>query len=218
MTIKKCLGHLIDIDYWHPSHRKALNLVPRLFMRLGWDRVAYAFLTRSAVNRDEDYSLVWQSLTGTEYENLDASVDPALWTRPRLYNGVSDSTRVYNVGQAVWVMLIKIRILNDLSALLNAILGFQTSLPEEIINLIRGEMTMTSWFVKRQQRMLAGSVGHLAELIKLLKSQIEAIVRAMGKRNQSLWSSLIIPREHDARTNRVVVCMKQNFDKVVQED
>lgn len=156
-------------------------MIPGLFIRLGRDQEAYdsvKWYATTGIDRNYD----WGDIDLPFLDVKDADVLESLggmWT-----------TEYINLSHAVAVTLVKIRVLLDLQAIQNAARAFTGAIPQEIIDLIRGQLA--SNVVESRPNLLRDSTDETTSLIKSIKQQVRELHESIEDINYHFWPMLLV--------------------------
>lgn len=171
-VVQIALDHLMDMMHLCWSDNMGLrHVTPPLMIRLGKDQEAYDFLYWWATTGQES-NYDWGS--GERYLNIHGAdiLGPlqSSWTN-----------RFLNLSHVSCIALLKVRALLDLQASQNASRALSGTVPQEIIQMIRGEL-ISSIGASKPEILLDG-VDDIARLIQTIKGQIRELYTAMNKSN-----------------------------------
>lgn len=179
-TVQTCLDHLKDMLRLCRGDNMGLrDIVPALLIRLGKDQEAYDFMKWYATTgQQSNYDWGDTDLPFLDVVNADVFESPeGMWTRKFL-----------NVGHALSVTLVKVRVLIDLRAIQNANKGLGGVIPQEIIDLIRGHLSGNVIATRRD--IIVGTAEETARLIETIEGQIRTLYAAIDSNNKYVWRAL----------------------------
>ena len=87
------------------------------------------------------------------------------------------------------MVLIKVRVLLDLRAIRNARIALHGVIPQEIIEIIRGQLV--SCIVGSRNEILLARPEETAQLVETMKRQVTEVYRAIEKYNAHFWELLV---------------------------
>ena len=137
-VVQMALDHLLDMmRLCRKDNMGMRQLIPSLYIRLGKDQDAYDFMKWYATTGEEP-QYDWGDMDQPFLDIKDADVLEAparRWTK----------TTFLDLSHAVAVVLIKVRVLLDLQAIQNARIALHGVIPQEIIEIIRGQLVSRVW-------------------------------------------------------------------------
>lgn len=193
IAVQTALDHLMDMMRLNRSDNLGLrDMAPSLMLRLGRDQDAYDFVKWWATcDPDGHYDWGNMALPYLDTKAADVLEEPTWWTGDFL-----------DLSHASAVILIKLRILLKLLDLQNTTRAFQAStIPWEIVNLVRGELLSHSAVAGRQDLAIADAAA-VAAMIESVKKQIWALYLAMDMANMHFWPLLVSMQDDDVKVQR----------------
>ncbi|KAL8901919.1 MAG: hypothetical protein Q9207_004960 [Kuettlingeria erythrocarpa] len=182
-AVKSAADHIRDMLRLCRSDNMGLrDMLPALYLRLGRDQDAYDFIKWfETTGHESDYD--WGDM---ELPYLDV-VNADVFESPSYLCGI-----YHNVAFLVNVALLKIRLLLDLVALLNA--GcLRPKLPQELLDRVKYFIPSTEPVRKNREVM---SMVKYTDLIVKLSSQVDELFSAVDKQNKYFWPALLNPGAH----------------------
>ncbi|OAQ58396.1 zinc finger domain-containing protein [Pochonia chlamydosporia 170] len=181
-VVQMALDHLLDMmRLCRGDNMGVRQLIPALYIRLGRDQDAYDFMKWYATTGEEpQYDRGDMDQPFLDVKDADALEAPAKrWTK----------TTFLDLSHAVALVLIKIRVLLDLQAIQNARIALRGAIPQEIIEIIRGQLV--SCIVGSRHDILLARPEETAQLAETIKSQIREVYGAIETYNSHFWELLV---------------------------
>lgn len=181
-AVQTTLDHFLDMMRLCRGDNLGLrNIIPGLLIRLHRDQEAYDFVKWYATTgSDSNYDWGNTDLPFLDVKDADVLESPArMWTGDYI-----------DLSHAVAVMLVKVRVLLDLRAIQSATRAFTGAIPQEIIDLIRGQLV--SNIVESRPNLLKDSTEETASLIKSIKEQVMELHESIGDDNYHFWTLFLI--------------------------
>ncbi|KYK59248.1 hypothetical protein DCS_00378 [Drechmeria coniospora] len=181
LVVEEALAHLLDLMRLARKDQMLLRQqVPSLYIRLGRDQEAYDFMKWFATTvEDPDYDWTDLDRPFLDVENADVFEPLEMpWTR----------TRDLDLGQAVAMTLIKMRLLLDLEALQNVRVALRGTLPAEIIEMIRDNLV--GRIVGARPGLLLAPPEVTVGLARTMKGQVRELHAAVQANSPHLWKLL----------------------------
>lgn len=182
-AVETSLDHLTDmLRLCHFDTVGARHVLPTLHLRLGRDQECYDFIkwwANTASNADYNWSN--RDAPYLDVRDADALECPV--------QGLSIDDGI-NLSHGACVALIKVRILLDLRNMQNLARAFHGVLPQEIIDIIRGQALISSVLAARKD-IIQAPVDETADLLQLVKSQVKMLFDAVGRRSWQFWPAMI---------------------------
>lgn len=95
-----------------------------------------------------------------------------------------------NLSHAIAVTLVKVRVLLDLQAIQNATRAFTGAIPQEIIDLIRGQLVGN--VVESRPNLLKGDTEETTSHIKSIKGQLRELHESIDNYNHNFWPLFLV--------------------------
>ena len=185
-AVTAALNHFMDMLHLNRSDNMGLRgFVPHLQLRLGQDQECYDFLKWWAIAATKsNYDWDDTSLPHLDIKNADAfeEVD-GLFVRKYL-----------RPGPCVAILLIKIRLINELKNIQNARKAVGSKLPEEILNQIQTKMVTSNIIANNHIKWVSNDNTYM---IETLNKQVEKLFKAIHKANRYLIPALSDPKDWD---------------------
>ncbi|KAK9443859.1 zinc finger domain-containing protein [Metarhizium brunneum] len=181
-VVQIALDHLLDMmRLCRGDNMGVRQLVPALYIRLGRDQDAYDFMRWYATTGEEpQYDWGDMNQPFLDIKGADVLEAPAKrWT----------NTAFLDLSHAVAVVLIKMRVLLDLQAIQSARIALHGTIPQEIIEIIRGQLV--SCVVGSRHDLLLARSEETAQLAETIKSQIREVYSAIETYNSHFWELLV---------------------------
>ncbi|KAH6974353.1 hypothetical protein BKA56DRAFT_689905, partial [Ilyonectria sp. MPI-CAGE-AT-0026] len=176
-AVQTTLDHFLDMMRLCRGDNLGLrNIIPGLFIRLGRDQEAYDFAKWYVTGGDES-NYNWGDI---DLPFLDLKGANVLEPPGRMWTG-----EYIELSHAVAVTLVKVRVLLDLQAIQNATRAFTGAIPQEIIDLIRGQLV--SNVVESRPYLLKASMEETTSLIEAIKQQVRDLHLAIDENNYHFW-------------------------------
>lgn len=189
-AVETALGHLtylVRLCGIAPSNFR--QRIASLYLRLGRDQECYNFFkwyATKANSIDPD----WDDM---EQPSLDLRDADALECPEGLWGG--DLVDTCDIGDSVYVLLIKVRILFDLQHMQNATRAFQGFILPELIDEIRVQALVSGVVAARNDIVLA-SVERTWNLIQIIRGQIKLLFNAVERYSPGFWFLFVGPKPH----------------------
>lgn len=152
-------------------------VAPALYLRMGWDQTCY------------DFVKWWATTSKREEYDWDEMDEPYLDVKG---TDVLEPPEALQLGHAVCVALIKVRIFLDLQHMLNATRAFERAMPREIIDKIRGSALVSGVVVSRKD-ILHASTETTSELMRYVKHHVMVLFKAVENHSPDFWPVLVDP-------------------------
>lgn len=182
-TVKSAAEHIRDmLRLCRSDNMGVRDMLPAMYLRLGRDQDAYDFIKwYETMGNESDYDWGDMDLPYLDIVNADVFESPSYLCG-----------KYHNVAYLVSVALLKIRLLLDLVALLNAgCLG--PKLPRELLDRVKYFIPTTEPVRKNREIM---SSTNYTDLIVKLSSQVDELYVAVAKLNKHFWPALLNPGAH----------------------
>lgn len=177
-AVETALGHLTNLlRLGRIAPSRLRQRIASLYLRLGRDQECYNFFKWYATSdKSNDYD--WY------LRDADALEAPeALW----------GGGFVNNIGDSMYVLLIKVRILFDLQHMQNATRAFQGFILPELIDEIRVHALVSGVVTARNDIVLA-SVERMGDLIQQIRGQIKLLFNIIASYSPGFWPIFVGPR------------------------
>lgn len=177
-AVEFSVDHLTDmLRLCRRDAPRGRDILSTLYLRLGRDQECYDFTK-------------WWATTAHTYHWLTLS-QPYLDIRGAdVFEWTLSNDRYMNLSHAVCVTLIKVRILLDLRNMQNAARAFDGVLPQELIDMIRGQALISSALAPRRE-IIQGSVDTTAQLVQLVKFQIKSLFDTVRSCRREFWPAMV---------------------------
>ncbi|KAM6513439.1 hypothetical protein FALCPG4_015860 [Fusarium falciforme] len=181
-VVQTALDHLLDmIRLCRGDNMGLRDIVPALYIRLGRDQEAYDFMKWYATTGNEsDYDWGDMDLPFLDVKDADVFESPKKFWVDKGWLDLSHSAAV---------ALIKVRVLLDLQAIQNATSALRGTVPQEIIDTIRGQLVGS--VVASRPGILMGGTDEIARLVETIKGQVGYMYKAMNKYNPHFWRLML---------------------------
>ncbi|KAM5341968.1 hypothetical protein ACJ41O_014999 [Fusarium nematophilum] len=192
-VVQAALGHMLDMMRLCRSDNMGLRYqIPALYIRLGRDQEAYDFMKWYATTgQQNDYDWGDTDLPFLDVRDADIFEAPLSgWT-----NG-----EYVDVSHVACIALIKTRVMLDLQACQDATKAFRGTIPQEIIDTIRGQL-VGSIVASRPDILLRGS-DEIDRLVESLAAQFVELFGSVDACNNYFWDLLIDDDPSEAIANR----------------
>ncbi|KAF7561032.1 hypothetical protein G7046_g3102 [Stylonectria norvegica] len=179
-AVQVSLDHLKDmLRLCRGDNMGVRQLIPALYIRLGRDQEAYDFVKwYSTVKSDYDWGDM--DLPFLDLKGEDALESPTgMWVKDRWLD----------LAFSVAVTLIKVRVLLDLQALQNATRALRGTVPQEIIEIIRGQLV--GGVVESRLEILLADTAETSRIVTTIKGQIKDLYKSIDKYNTHFWPSIL---------------------------
>lgn len=180
-AVEVSLDHLLDmIRLCRGDNMGVRDLVPFLYIRLGRDQEAYDFLKWYAtMGKDSHYDWGNMDLPFLHLKDEDALERPeSLWSgKPFI-----------DLAHSVAVTLVKVRILLDLRAILDTSKTLSGTIPQEIIDMICGELVGN--IVRSRPELLRKSREDINKLTQAIETQVLDLYQTIKDENPHYFKEL----------------------------
>jgi hypothetical protein len=181
-AVQEALDNLLDmLRLCRGDNMGVRDLVPHLYTRLNKEQAAYDFLK-------------WYATTGSE-SNYDWGDMDLLYLDVKDADVLEEPLEVWANGQYLSlshiaaVTLIKVRILLDLQSAQNTSRALNGTVPQEIIELIRGQLVGS--VVESRPEILMGGTEKLSSLIQEIKDQVITLYKSVNTYNPHFWRLML---------------------------
>lgn len=181
-AVKAAFDHMMDMFRLCRSDNMGLRfMAPALFIRLGMDQGCYDFLKWwSTTGSRNDYD--WGNMNEPFLDVRDADVFEAV----NLFIG-----KYADLGHAVPLILIKMKLLRDLKTLQNSNFLYQ-KLPTEMVDRIR-KLAVGEIVANRKDILMN---NNQKPLIEKLEKQMQQLFQFVKKSNRYFWPGLLDPADY----------------------
>lgn len=182
LAVKAALDNILEmLRLCKGDHLGVRDLAPSLYLRLERDQECYDFLKWwSTDSGDHDWDDMEAPFLNLKNEDVLEDLKEGNFGK-----------RFSTLSHTASVMLIKIRLVEDLKALQNsAVLG--EKIPQEILYIIQSHVVGS---IVAEKRYLMESKDLLPR-INEIEDQIEKLYRAIDRTNQYFWPAMLKPGRH----------------------
>ncbi|KAH6669057.1 hypothetical protein B0J14DRAFT_156265 [Halenospora varia] len=182
-AVKAAFDHIMDLlRLCRGDNMGVRSQAPALFLRLGKDQECYDFIKWWCTTGNQgDYDWGDMNLPYLDLNGEDVFESPELFIR-----------KWADLGHAVAVALLKVKLLLDVKMLKNATVVGE-KVPAEILDNIRNQLVTRTVIFERKEIMEAQD---LEPLIKKLEGQVEELYAGVTNLNKFFWQGLLNPDRH----------------------
>jgi len=181
-AVQTASDHIMDmLRLCRGDNMGVRELAPALLLRLGKDQACYDFCKWYATEGqrgDYDWGNMDLGFLDLEGENTFESIE--LWTR-----------KYFDLSHTIAVMLVKVRLLLDISELHKVTLVGE-QVPAEPISNIREQLVRA--VVKENQKIIESP--DQTSLLEMLEDQVAGLFLAVKKSNKYFWPALLDPGDN----------------------
>ncbi|KAM0286891.1 hypothetical protein ACHAO9_008016 [Fusarium lateritium] len=181
-AVREGLYHLLHILRLSDSDTLGVReIVPHLYLRLNKDQEAYDFLNRhAAIGAEYNYDWVDAPDSYRDIKGADVLEEPLkVWSNGSLIS----------LSHVAAVTLIKVKVLLDLQAAQSTSRALRSTMPLEIIDLIRYQLVGS--VVHSRPEILRRNTEEISALIQTTKLQIIALYKSANTFNPHFWRLML---------------------------
>lgn len=185
-SVKQRYDHIRDMQRLCRSDNMGLRgMVPSLLLQLDMDQDCYDYIKwwcTEGERVDYDWGDMDEPFLNLKNADVFEEVD---WV----------CRRYTNLSFIVAIMLLKIKLMQDLLCLENAAL-FAGRLPQEIIDRIKAHAVRTHIIAAKRSLMEGKSLKDFVNTYEKLGRQISQLFDAVNNANKFFWDALLLPDHH----------------------